>query len=673
MISSTFDGQSVLILNDPPDWVERPRHSVEGVTQYEESLTGREARRGYSQLLRSKVSFRVTLDPSAAIPFAALLRTYQAQPVICPVWQTVSTWADKDDSSFVGLRMVYKEDWSQAEVFYNVEPTWPDAGDKLVHVMWGRLDQRELTWVNAAVAFFPVAFVETGPRDYAFRSIEMSLAAGPAISGSTGYLLNQRFDAGQFREKFSVNLIQEQIGFTRDPLLTLYPQTNARESAIGCLVSSANDFATALYFASLHFTGQSFWAPSLRSAFVLASDVSAGSSSITATAAPGVSAGDYVWFIDPSQTSFNRTRKVSSVSGATVNLTSTVGPLTASQTVCAPLSLARLDKPRLEFEWLNATTAVYSVAYVEVPPEYATPSDETANATIGKLPVRGYLYEFLQTIGGVTVSTKSTSHEYLLISSGSWASRKIDHGVLRQSLNIDRDEVEIRSEIIAGDPLLALATGRSESPVRVVIRKCDIDGISVSNVSVVFTGEVVSCSIRGSKITAKAVSAGTVFDRLYPRFRMQVGCNHALFSTGCALSKANWKFTATIASPLTPGYPFAINLSSLARVIGSVPTISAGWFAGGWIEFGTGSSTVTRAILTNTAPVSSALQVTLARDPYPFPSVGGSVALYPGCDGSFDTCKAKFSNGDNFGGHPFMPPSNPSLVKMSKNISGSKK
>lgn len=673
MIATTYSGQSVLILNDSPDWVERPKHVVEGVTQYEESLSGRESRRGYSQVLRSRLSFRITMDSTQSIPFAALLRTYQTQPVICPVWPTATTWADRATIPFSGLRIAYKADWSQYEIYTTTEPTWPLSTDNVVHVLFGRLDKRELVWDNATTASFSVSFVETGTTAQALTPTGQTLSSGPAISGSTAYLLNQRFDAGQFRENFSLRILEEQIGFTRSQIETLYPQTNARESTLSCIGSSIGDFAKALHFATLHFTGQSFWVPSLRSGFLLASDVSAGSSSVTATTTPGIVANDYLWFFDSDQSDTNRTRKVSSVVGTTVNLTSTVGPLTASQTVCAPLVLARLDKPRLEFEWLNASTVQWSVEYVEVPPEYATPGDETANTTLGGLAVRAFLYELSQTIGGVSVVTRATSHEQSLTSGSAYSTRKIDHGTIRQSINLDRDEVELRSEIISGDPLLLLATSRCETPITLTIKRCDVSGTTVSNVSVIFTGDIVSCSVRGSKITARAVSAGTVFDRLYPRFRMQVGCNHSLFSTGCGLAKASLKFTATMPNPYAGGYPFGVSLTSLARVSGVMPTITAGWFGGGWIEFGSGATVVTRAILTNTAAVSGALTVTLARDAFPYPAAGSSVALYPGCDGAFDTCKTKFANGDNFGGHPFIPPSNPSLVKMTKNISGSKK
>jgi uncharacterized phage protein (TIGR02218 family) len=154
---------------------------------------------------------------------------------------------------------------------------------------------------------------------------------------------------------------------------------------------------------------------------------------------------------------------------------------------------------------------------------------------------------------------------------------------------------------------------------------------------------------------------------------MQVGCNHSLFSVGCGLLTSNWKFTGTITNPGTAGFPFEFVLGSIARVVGVLPTISAGWFSGGWIEIGSGDSMVRRAIINNTALSAGSLTVTLSRDPTPFPAAGTTVAIYPGCDGAFATCSSKFSNQLNFGGHPFLPPSNPSMFRVSKNIGGGKK
>jgi hypothetical protein len=46
---------------------------------------------------------------------------------------------------------------------------------------------------------------------------------------------------------------------------------------------------------------------------------------------------------------------------------------------------------------------------------------------------------------------------------------------------------------------------------------------------------------------------------------------------------------------------------------------------------------------------------------YPFAGlgVGDTVTLRKGCDHSFATCKAKFSNGERYGGFPIVPDKNP--------------
>ena len=199
---------------------------------------------------------------------------------------------------------------------------------------------------------------------------------------------------------------------------------------------------------------------------------------------------------------------------------------------------------------------------------------------------------------------------------------------------------------------------------------------------VVFVGEVMSVSVKGRIISARGQAGGSIFDRQVPRFRLQNGCNHTLFDVGCGLAKAAWKFSATMAFPGTPGFPFEFTLDGLQRVSGPVPTFFEHWFVGGWIEFGAGSTWCRRAILRSTAVTAGAATVTLSRDPEPFPEAGDPVVLYPGCDGRFETCKAyhlssnpsgKFGNPLNFGGHPFVPIGNPSLLKVSAAVGGGKK
>lgn len=238
---------------------------------------------------------------------------------------------------------------------------------------------------------------------------------------------------------------------------------------------------------------------------------------------------------------------------------------------------------------------------------------------------------------------------------------------------------------LAGRPVVPLgevggtfSTWESGRPVLTA----DVPEYIVTSDSVLFRGEIVRASIRGKVITARCQTGGAIFDRQIPRFRMQTGCNHTLFDTGCGLAKADWKFTATVADPGTPGFPFTFDLSGLARVSGAAPTFTDQWFAGGWIEFGSGTSWCRRPILRSTTVTAGALTVTLGADPLEFPEAGDAVVLYPGCDGRWETCGAyhatnnpagRFNNRVNFGGHPFMPIANPSLVKVSESVGGGKK
>ena len=445
-----------------------------------------------------------------------------------------------------------------------------------------------------------------------------------------------------------------------------------REAQFRTITQSSAECWKLIRFFSDHGAGKAFWTPTWHSSAVMAADLGAGSTVLTVQSAVGILPGDYLAFVQG--TGIVNYTRTTTISDPTVNLASAPGAFTAADTVVATLVLARFEKPRLGLEFIMGSLAQGAVSVVELPPEYSPAGDETLGTTIGLLTTRGYIYELAQTIGGTTTTTRLTSYEADLTAGGNtYTSRRMDHGMVKQSLFLDRDEIEIRSEVVAGDPLVKLATVQAEAPVRLTIKSVDVSGSNGSNDTVLFTGDIIGLSVRGSKLTAKAVSAGTVFDRIYPRFRMQIGCNHALFSTGCGLSSAAWQFTATLSNPGTVGYPFTFDLTSLARTIGSVPTITAGWFSGGWVEFQSGANLSRRAIIDNTAPVSGALTITLARDPSPFPPSASAVKLYPGCDGSKATCTDKFGNYANFGGHPFLPATNPSLVKVSQNVGGGKK
>lgn len=674
MISTTYSGSTVILANDAPDWSGAVSASFEIATQWEESLTRREARRPVGATLRTTLRYRITYSDTAAQTVAVFIRSLQRADAIVPFWPLAVAWADRATIPASGLFVAWTEGWA-SWAFASSPTGFGSTYDYVAPALFGYINDPALDWPAPNVATLDFEFYETGLASNAITPNAVTFTAGPSLAGyaTAPRLVPFNLMVGDSQpEQFALNWIEDRLGFNRSPLFTLYPQTARMESSFVAYAGSQADAWNMLAFFQQHGAGATFWTPSWRQAVTLAADLAAGSTSLSVVSSAGVSSGGYLGFIDG--VNVTGAARVSGIAGNTITLATAPGAYTAASNIAAPLVLARLDKPKLEISWTNQGLAQACVSIVEVASEYSPASDETLGTTLGLLGTRAWLYDITQTIGGVTTTTRRTSYERnVTVGGNTYTATKMDHGPIRQGLFIDRDELEIRSEIIAGDPLVKMATGQSEAPISITVSTCNVSGGTGSGVVTLFTGDITSVSVKGSKLSAKATTAGSVFDRLFPRFRLQPGCNHAVFSTGCGLLTANWKFTATLTGPSTPGYPYTFNLSSLARAVGLMPTITFGWFAGGWIEFGSGSSMVRRAIVGSSTVSSGALTVELARNPSPFPSVGASVALYPGCDGAFSTCSGKFGNQLNFGGHPFMPPSNPSLVKLSANVGGAKK
>lgn len=200
---------------------------------------------------------------------------------------------------------------------------------------------------------------------------------------------------------------------------------------------------------------------------------------------------------------------------------------------------------------------------------------------------------------------------------------------------------------------------------------------------VVFAGEAARISVRGAVLRARILPGGRAMERQVPRMLLQPGCNHSLFSTGCGLDPDQWEFSGTIQFAGAPGWPHEFVIEGLAREGGGgLPTFFPDWFAGGWVRFGSGSASRSVPIVRSSGVSGGVVTLTLTRDPAPFPADGDPVRFWPGCDGRRQTCQAyhatnnpagKFNNYLNFGGHPFRPVANPSLVRVSSELSGGKK
>jgi len=165
---------------------------------------------------------------------------------------------------------------------------------------------------------------------------------------------------------------------------------------------------------------------------------------------------------------------------------------------------------------------------------------------------------------------------------------------------------------------------------------------------VYWTGHVASVSAKNR--TAKLRVPSTFASRMsqsIPNIYYQSQCNHPLYGTRCGVLRSEFVVETT-----------AVSYSGGAFIaVGSVGGEADGHFnAGEIVRVADGE----RRLITSQQGVSLSLN-------YPFREMnpGDAVEIYAGCDHTIDTCKAKFDNVVNFGGHPYIPTINPFKTKLS--------
>jgi hypothetical protein len=680
MIATSYGGQTVYMLDDEPEWGGGLSAAVSLISQTDAGLSNREARRPYSSTLRLHTKFTLILEGSAARTMAAALRLLTLEPVLLPFWPAAGKWSDRGAAAISGgLMVAYKADWSQWALYGpGAEPGWPQAADQVVPVLWGRLESKAVEWVTPSRLQFSVDHVEQGPANYALEPAAQAFASGPALAGYASappvlpFAINF---ADNLKADFVVSILREQVGFTREPAQTFYPQAVARQVENQHFLETQSDAGSMLQWFLQNGGGQAFWCADWVQATCLAGDIAGGQTVLQVTDM-SVAVGDYLRFSSSSGFASGLVSEVGvdGMGKPTITMATAPGAFAGGDTVVSHLLLAKFARPAVTLQWSSRDYATVLLPIQEVPPEYAPPVDETLGVTIGLLPTRIYLYEFSCMLAGSLMTVYFTSYESDVNYGGNiYVHARMGHGEITSGMAVDSNELEILSDIFAGNPMLALANLTQESPLFLAVLSADLVSGAASNVQSVFIGEVCGASVKGSRVTGKALPGGTIFDRQAPRMLFQLMCNYALFSPGCTLLPANYKFTAQDINPGAPGYPFQHTLGSLTALGVTPAYYTANWFAGGWVEFGAVPNWCRRAILLSGMPAAGVLTITLDRNPIPFPVAGAAVVLYPGCDGVNTTCQSKFDNWLNFGGHPLMPFANPAICKPAMPGGGGKK
>lgn len=159
---------------------------------------------------------------------------------------------------------------------------------------------------------------------------------------------------------------------------------------------------------------------------------------------------------------------------------------------------------------------------------------------------------------------------------------------------------------------------------------------------VLFVGRVAEVNFSRTAATFNVNSHLELLNQNLPRNLYQAPCINTLFDASCALNRASFAVSGTVAAGSTP---FVVD-ATLAQ--------ASGYFDQGSIVFTSGANNgVSRSVKSYSIGTPGML---VLLSPLPnVPAPGDTFTAYPGCDKTQATCTNKFSNLVNFRGFPYVP------------------
>lgn len=685
MLVTTYNSESVVLLNDEPDWNDSITLEASTVTRKTRSLAGRESRRALGESLRLSLNWSATLNRTQQNALRDTAQAAEDKPILCPVWplkNAGTSWASAPYSS--GLEIGWMSDWSSYAIGAPLPS--PASWDFVAPLLRGSLDNNpKPSLASAASASVTFNFTENSDAEYALVPDPVTFTNGVALAdGSTPKIFP--FDKTWQRDPVSggaeFEIEREQIGPSRKQASAYYTQVAERPLTASLLFVGETEIATFLRWLldrKISVEAHYVTAPSLVS--TLSANASAGTNTITLADAADLGTNRWLALTDGLVTEIVR---VTGIAGNVCTLSANLAQTwLASVTMVNLAILARHATDTVRLEFSNPTLAETRIAWREVSGEYSVAVGETRGTTLGTLTTKAWLYQFTLDWNGATEIHRVTSYEkQLTASSQTWTPRPIEHGQLRQNIALDRDEITLKTRWWDGCPFRKFLPNALDCKITLAIFECDVSGANGSNVTQWFGGELTRMSSAdGPIITVTAAGANALFDRPALKFLLQPGCNDELFGPWCGLSRAAWTIGATVHAVSGK----VVTLKTFVHP-GSAPAGFgfAHWFALGYIER-TISGVIHRHTVFDSAAIdgSSRIAVTLGSTASPAIAVNDTLNIIPGCDNRPETCKAyhattnptgKFNNYARFAGLPFMPDKAPGFtpIKQSDSAAGKK-
>lgn len=682
MIQATLNSATVFLLNDEPDWRERLSLKASLPALNRRGLTGREARRPLADALRCSLSYAAFLDEDGANDLRDALQLLGSEAVVCPAWPFAlsgTEWADTLVTG--GLVIGWMSDWSSYEMGSSLAD--PTAWDYVAPLLYGRLNQMpDPTAAGVVNLDLTFDFEEDGDAGYAIALDAVTFADGAALPDATVpklFPFEIEWSNPPHTGSAEKEIERIQIGRMRATAPVFYPQNAQRPVSGSIMLDGRADIAALLrWFLDRHGSADAHYLPEALTVARLSATANAGTNTLILDDATSIGQNRY---LELSRGDTVEIVRITGIASNTCTLSANLANTwTAGGTLVRLAMLARHARDEIALEFLSPTVARASLAWREVPDEYSAAAGETRGTTLGKLVTEADLYTVTLDFNGATEIHRFTSFERDLTVSGNvHTSRVCEHTDIRETLNLDRDELTLTIRWWANCPFRKLLPNKLDCRLLLVIQRCEVNGSNGSNVTTLFTGEITGGTADGPMLQLTAAGDNALFDRQFPKLLMQPGCNHQLFDAGCTLVRADWTISATVYSIAGK----TLTLENFTRS-GGLPSGFgfAHWFALGYVQRTISGLPVRQIIFDSAVIASSRIALTLGSVPTWTPVFGDAVTVIPHCDGLAATCQAynvttnptgKFNNYAHFLGFPFMPDKNPAFTPMKKTDSSTGK
>ena len=702
-----FNGAQAAMLAARPNWDTPIKLTLDLPSDVEkQAITFLESRRNFAKSARYTFEWRCYLSNAAdATELRILLTRLRGESVIVPLWTDVcelqnpitqgqSSWTLYDIPARGGVTWVITDETFTTWEFITVQSlnyttqvmqatagvsrAYP-AGTFLYPLIIGRLEERPK----------PEAITdETFEADFKLKeSSEFALRLGPASTGVASYV-GGRIPQFQALPKWTTtpnhsrpldwtempDIVYQTVGFLREDQQRVYDHRNARGQELEFYQSDRASVAQIeRFYRDRRATTLPFMISTYRGDLRLLYNtpvpghptwIQCEHSEFTDPGREAQPGDPFIAMIGPDDVvyPYQLSNTIDSPPNQSILVVANVASVDThhvSNTIVTHLLLARFAESKLQWTYDTPYLATTRIKFQELPHEYAS--------LPVPLPEPAYLFIFRES--GVRTDMFTSYENTITISDngayrGTYVPAPFSFQTVKVGIKLDQEKLEVKSFKFDGNPLNRLWPFALDGVLRLTIAEVDANNPLSSTAQLRFWGDVWSVD---SDYKATIIPFGNLFDRKFPRFLLSVSDNYVQFSPPTKITASAFQVAGQIHG--------AVNHTSQTLLVTSVAGHAkvTDYFAGGWLDTGSGVNIEHRGILHSIA--ASGNDVTLTIDRPLLKAVANQpLTMYPGYDGSIDQCDTVFNNRINFGGQPFIPDVNPGVKAMKpKQTAGGKK